>query len=89
MEEVQLVFRRSTVGHRLVAAIETLPIRVEKYDRPCERFVLTPAQAGLSIDELCVLAAADKLTKWVAPPPAQKSVKEQNATMAAKQGAAQ
>lgn len=81
-EELQLVFRRSFVGHRLVAAIETLPIRVQKHDKPVERFVLTPAQAKYSIDALIELAAADKLTKWAAPPPPAKTVHHHNSELA-------
>lgn len=81
-EEVQFVLRRSFVGHRLVAAIETLPIRSEKNDRPVERYALTPEQAKLCIDDLCELAAADKLTKWVEPPAAAKTVQQRNSELA-------
>jgi hypothetical protein len=77
----QLVFRRNFAG-RLVAAVEYDVIRSSKYDRPAERYTLSEEQEHLPIDVLTELVAANKLTKWAAPPPLTKTVKAQNSEMA-------
>jgi hypothetical protein len=82
--DTYLVFRRNFAG-RLEATVEFGEVRSTKHDKPVgDRYVLTLEQAQLPIDELVALAAARKLEKWVAPPPAPKDVKELNAKLAGK-----